>query len=111
VVYEKPYLSFLCLRVYVSMSLQINIYEKIMEQRPKKLLDQVLEAIWRKCYSNRTEQSYAVWIKRYILFHNKRHPQEMGWLGLLYLIFILYNKTSSNTTWGRKYDEYSLIRF
>jgi len=32
----------------------------------------------RKHYSKRTEESYVRWIKRYILFHNKRHPQEMG---------------------------------
>jgi len=92
------------------MSLQINIYEKIMEQRPKKLLDRVRGTIRRKHYSIRTEQSYVAWIRRYILFHNKCCPQEMGWLGLLYLIVILYNKTSSNTTWGRKYDEHYLVQ-
>ena len=50
-----------------------------MEQRPKKLLDRVREAIRRKHYSFRTEKSYVARIRRYILFHNKRHPQEMGW--------------------------------
>lgn len=49
-----------------------------MEKRPKKLFDRVREAIRRKHYSRRTEKSYVRWIKRYILFHNKRHPQEMG---------------------------------
>jgi len=49
-----------------------------MENRPKKLLDQVSDAIRRKHYSPRTEESYVHWIRRYILFHNKRHPQEMG---------------------------------
>ena len=49
-----------------------------MNQRPKKLLDQVREAIQVKHYSIRTEQAYVNWIKRYILFHNKRHPREMG---------------------------------
>jgi integrase-like protein len=29
-------------------------------------------------YSKRTEQTYADWIKRFILFHGKRHPSEMG---------------------------------
>jgi len=29
-------------------------------------------------YSKRTEESYVHWIKRFILFHNKRHPSEMG---------------------------------
>jgi len=45
---------------------------------PKKLLDQVRDAIRLKHYSYRTEQAYTDWIKRYILFHQKRHPQEMG---------------------------------
>jgi site-specific recombinase XerD len=49
-----------------------------MEHRPKKLLDQVREAIRLKHYSIRTEESYVTWIKRYILFHNKRHPNEMA---------------------------------
>ena len=44
----------------------------------KKLLDQVREAIRTKHYSYRTEQTYVDWIKRFILFHNKRHPKEMG---------------------------------
>ena len=49
-----------------------------MEKPLKKLLDQVREAIRVRRYSIRTEQAYVAWIKRYILFHNKRHPQEMG---------------------------------
>ena len=49
-----------------------------MEKPPKKLLDQVRELIRRKHYSIRTEQAYVLWIKRYILFHNKRHPRDMG---------------------------------
>jgi integron integrase len=48
-----------------------------MEHRPKRLLDQVRDAIRLKHYSIRTEESYVTWIKRYILFHNKRHPKEM----------------------------------
>lgn len=43
-----------------------------------KLLDQVRAVIRTKHYSIRTEESYANWIKRYIIFHNKRHPKEMG---------------------------------
>lgn len=48
------------------------------QPQPKKLLDQVREAIRLKHYSYRTEQTYVDWIKRFILFHNKRHPAEMG---------------------------------
>jgi len=57
-----------------------------MEQRPKKLLDQactelcrsVRDAIRLKHYSIRTEEAYVGWITRFILFHDKRHPNEMG---------------------------------
>ncbi len=43
-----------------------------------KLLNQVRDAIRVRHYSIRTEQAYLSWIKEYILFHNKRHPAEMG---------------------------------
>lgn len=43
-----------------------------------KLLDQVRGKIRLKHYSLRTEQTYVDWIKRYILFHGKRHPKEMA---------------------------------
>lgn len=43
-----------------------------------KLLDQVRDAIRLRHYSIRTEQAYTDWIKRLILFHNKRHPSEMS---------------------------------
>ena len=43
-----------------------------------RLLDQVRDALRLRHYSLRTEQSYLGWIKRYILFHNKKHPKDMG---------------------------------
>lgn len=43
-----------------------------------KLLEQVRDVIRRKHYSIRTEQAYVDWIKRFILYHNKRHPAEMA---------------------------------
>jgi integron integrase len=43
-----------------------------------RLLDQVREAIRVRHYSYRTEQSYVGWIRRFILFHGKRHPAQMG---------------------------------
>jgi len=49
-----------------------------MNKPPKKLLDQVRDTLRLKHYSIRTENSYISWIKRYILFHNKRHPKDMG---------------------------------
>lgn len=43
-----------------------------------KLLDQVKQAIQVRHYSDKTETAYVHWIKRYIFFHNKRHPVEMS---------------------------------
>lgn len=43
-----------------------------------KLLDRVCDAIRLRHYSIRTEQAYTDWIKRFILFHDKKHPREMG---------------------------------
>lgn len=43
-----------------------------------KLVDQIRKAIRVKHYSYRTEQTYIYWIKKFILFNNKRHPNEMG---------------------------------
>ena len=48
------------------------------EKGKPKLLEQVRDVIRRKHYSIRTEQIYTDWIRRFILFHGKRHPQEMA---------------------------------
>jgi len=49
-----------------------------MEAQPKKLPDQVWDALRLKHYAYRTEVTYIQWIRWYILFHQKRHPREMG---------------------------------
>jgi len=49
-----------------------------MDQKPKKLLEQVREKIRLKNYSIKTGQAYVYWIKKYILFHDKKHPENMG---------------------------------
>lgn len=45
---------------------------------PPKLLDRVRTAIRARHYSRRTEEAYVPWVRRYILFHGKRHPDQMG---------------------------------
>jgi len=44
----------------------------------KKLLDQYRDALRVRHYSYRTEVTYTSWVRQFILFHNKRHPREMG---------------------------------
>lgn len=48
------------------------------EPQPVKLLDLLRDSMRRRHYSIRTEQAYVDWIRRFILFHNKRHPAQMG---------------------------------
>jgi len=60
--------------------------------RPPKLLDQVRQKIRFLHYSGKTEQSYVQWIRRYILFHGKRHPKDMGGEELASFLNYLANK-------------------
>ena len=46
--------------------------------QPPKLLVRVRDQLRVKHYSIRTEQAYVDWIKRFIRFHGKRHPKDMG---------------------------------
>jgi len=50
----------------------------VSPQQPPKLLDQLRASIRYRHYSLRTEQAYVHWVKRFIFFHNKRHPNDMG---------------------------------
>jgi hypothetical protein len=44
----------------------------------EKLLDRVRKELRSRHYSIKTEKAYLSWIKRFILFHNKKHPKDMG---------------------------------
>ena len=48
------------------------------EVRKPQLLDQVRQVLRFRHYSYQTEKTYVHWIKRFIFFHDKRHPREMG---------------------------------
>lgn len=50
----------------------------LLGAQKSKLLDQVRAAIRLRHYSLRTEEAYVQWIKRFIFFHDKRHPLDMG---------------------------------
>ena len=47
-------------------------------QKPPRLLDQVRHTLRKKHYSLKTEKSYIYYIRQFILFHDKRHPKDMG---------------------------------
>lgn len=54
----------------------ISHYESA--QQPPRLLDQLRERLRTLNYSIRTEQVYVDWARRFILYHGKRHPRDMG---------------------------------
>lgn len=55
-----------------------NSFDAPAPEKPQKLLDQVRDRLRVKHYSIRTEDAYLGWIRRFILFHDKRHPASMG---------------------------------
>jgi site-specific recombinase XerD len=67
--------------------------------QPPRLLDQVRNLIRRKHMSRATEKAYVQWIRRFILFHNKRHPREMGAAEVeAYLSHLAVNRRVSAST-------------
>ncbi len=64
-----------------------------------KILDQVRQACRLRHMSIRTEKSYLNWIKRYILFHNKKHPEKMGEKEIrAYLTYLAIDKNVAPST-------------
>jgi site-specific recombinase XerD len=57
----------------------LAVHEPTPDGPPKpRLLDRVREAVRARHYSRRTEKAYVGWTRRFVLFHGKRHPAEMG---------------------------------
>ena len=64
-----------------------------------RLLDQVRNTLRVKHYSYRTEQTYIQWIKRFIYFHHKQHPVDMGEAEIkAFLTYLAVNKHVSSST-------------
>lgn len=62
---------------YLGNRLNSSMHTHPAGKKPK-LLEQVRIELRTRHYSRRTEEAYVGWIRRFILFHNKRHPNEMG---------------------------------
>lgn len=64
-----------------------------------RLLDRVRKAVRVRGYSLRTEQLYVDWVRRYILFHGKRHPAEMGAMEVTaFLTYLAVDRSVSPST-------------
>lgn len=50
----------------------------LASRQPPRLLDQVRRAVRVRHYSRRTEEAYTYWIRRFIVHHGKRHPNDLG---------------------------------
>ena len=58
--------------------LPLSYLNALINQYKAKTFNHVRAIIRTKHYSLRTEEAYIQWIKRFIIFHNKRHPNEMS---------------------------------
>jgi len=81
----------------------------IENKSKKKLLDLVRDAIRVRHFSIRTEKSYIYWIKRYIIFHNKKHPNDMS--GDEIAAFLSYLATEENVADSTQNQALSAIVF
>jgi integron integrase len=75
----------------------------------KKLLDQARDILRAKHYSYRTEQAYIDWMRRFILFHGKRHPKDMGAAEIQ--AFLLYLANERNISASTQNQALSAILF
>ena len=75
----------------------------------KKLLDLVRDVLRVKHYALSTEKTYVSWIRRYILFHGKRHPSEMGSAEIEFLLTHL--ATERNVAASTQYQALSALLF
>lgn len=56
----------------------INNIQPAIPEKPKRFMDKLRGSIRSKNLAYKTEQTYCFWIKKFIKYHNTRHPQEMG---------------------------------
>lgn len=76
-----------------------------MGHSPVKLLDKVRQRIRLKGYSISTERSYVFWIKRFILFHGKRHPQAMEKLEIeAFLSHLVMTRNVASSTQNQAFN-------
>ena len=76
-----------------------------MRNPPAKLLDQVRQRIRLKGYSIRTEKTYVSWIRQFILFHGKRHPQDMGKPEIeAFLTYLVMNRNVASSTQNQAFN-------
>lgn len=65
--------------VFVDLLLNAREFQRMMTRiQESKLEDQLRGVLRRKQYSLKTEETYVGWYRRYVLWHGKRHPLEMG---------------------------------
>ena len=93
----------------IRMPITDRPYSRPQTTAKPRLLDQVSDVLRRKHYSLRTEQSYVDWIKRFILFHGKRHPAEMGQVEVT--AFLTYLAVQRNVAASTQNQALSAILF
>jgi len=89
--------------------MSINLNFSLNSHQKPKLLDQISIAVQTRHYSSRTEKTYRNWIKQFILFHNKKHPKELGEVEVNQ--FLSYLTTERNVSASTQNQALSAILF
>jgi len=94
--------------LYCKYSIVFKVLELISSyfmKKDKKLLEIVSDRIRLRHYSYQTEKSYVGWIKRYILFHNKQHPKDMGKVEIeAFLTYLAVERKVSPSTQNQAFN-------
>ncbi len=92
-------------KIYVKLCDKNAFKKRIKMAHKKKLLDILRDKIIFKGYSRATEKTYVYWNKEYILFHNKKHPKEMGKEEIeQFLTYLAVKKNVSPTTQNQAFN-------
>jgi hypothetical protein len=81
-----------------------RLYTNLWRREPKpRLYDAMVDAFRVRHYSRRTEQAYVAWVRRFILFHEPRHPRDLaagyGEVALPYALSRKYPNASREWRW------------
>jgi hypothetical protein len=88
----------------------MEIQEFNNHKKPRKLPDQVRDVMRLRHYAFRTERTYVSRIKRFILFHDKKHPKDMGEAKVeAFLTWLAVDKNVAKSTQGDLRDVHWVI--
>ncbi len=87
---------------------QSGVASRKRQHHSPKLLESIRHALYVRHYSNRTADTYCSWVKRFVHFHNLRHPKKMGGIEVnAFLMYLAVEEKVSSSTFH--HDQYACV--